>query len=60
MEDDMNVLNLEWEILAESLGVDMDTLPPIAVDEPVIPVKEPIVEEPEVMVVDPPLEVLTT
>jgi len=34
-DDDMRVLTLERELLAESMGVNPDTLPPIA--EPVVP-----------------------
>jgi hypothetical protein len=32
--DDMNVLNLERQLLAESLGVNTDSLPPIDDPEP--------------------------
>ena len=32
--DDMNVLNLERELHAESLGISTDLLPPIELDSP--------------------------
>ena len=50
-EDDMNVLNLESELLAESMGVDVTTLPPISVLED--PAIEPMVVA-EVIEVDVP------
>ena len=59
-DDDMNVLNLEQEILVESLGVHVDSLPPITAEQPEIVDDEPGVVEADAIVVDPPVVVLTT